>query len=142
MYDIERVNKMPFAIHAGFRWESAGDGRAVVSMRIQDFHLNGREVAHGGVVPILVDAAGATCLGSATGGNPMTVDLRVNLISAVRAGDTLVAEGKAVYVGSGTAHSSVVVTNQRGETVALGQLTCVIRRPQAGAAATETAVPR
>lgn len=66
-------------------------GYARVTMRIDDRHLNGHGIAHGGHVFLLADTAFACACNS---GRPMTVaaTAEIDFIAAARAGDVLEAE--------------------------------------------------
>jgi acyl-CoA thioesterase len=66
-------------------------GFARVAMRVDDRHLNGHRIAHGGHVFLLADTAFACACNS---GRPTTVaaTAEIDFIAAAHAGDLLVAE--------------------------------------------------
>jgi len=131
---------MRFARDIGFEFVEAVDGASRVQLTVTDDHANAQGIGHGGIIPILVDAAGTLAIVS-TFDEPddvrvLTVDLRVNLIGAARLGSTLTARGDVVHVGRSTSFSRVEVVDD-DETIGLGQLTCVVR--PGGAAQTPSA---
>lgn len=127
MLDCGRFNQMPFAIHNGFRFESAADGRATVSVAVEQMHTNVAGTAHGGVIATIIDAAGAVAVISLRPVKVVSADLRVNFIGPVHPGDVVTARSEVTHMGDSTAYAHVAVTNQRGDTVALGQVTVIMR---------------
>lgn len=127
MLDLGRFNQMPFARHNGFRFDSAGNGQATVSLAIAQAHTNVAGSAHGGMIATLIDAAGAVAVISLRPVKVVSADLRVNFIGPVHPGDVITARGEVTHMGESTAYTQVSVTNQRGETVALGQVTIILR---------------
>lgn len=135
MVDLSKFNTMRFARHIGFEFVTAESGASLVRLVVTDDHANAHGIGHGGIVPILVDAAGTLAVVS-TFDPPedvrvLTADLRVNLIGAARLGSVLTARGAVIHVGRSTAYSCVEVTDDLGETIGLGQLTCVARPARA-----------
>jgi len=128
MTDMQRLNEMPFARHLGMEFVKVADGESVMRLATQKQHENMNGKVHGGVLPALVDAAGATCILSAVpGGRVITADLRVNFIGGVDSGDTLDVVGRVAHRAGSTGYASVTVKNGAGDLVALGQVTCIVR---------------
>ncbi len=126
---LREPNEMPFARYLGLRFRPAPGGGSDVSLEIRPELLNTQGIGHGGLVPILVDAAGATAvLAQVEGAKVVTADLRAQLIGSAQPGDTLTARGTVMHLGTSTAYASVVVSNQTGAAIGLGQVTCIIRR--------------
>jgi uncharacterized protein (TIGR00369 family) len=79
---------------AGFRelvgtaLSSAEEGRAVVSVRAQERHLNPNGTVHGGVVYTLVDVSMAEALRTIIqeGDRPVTIEIKVNYLEPGRPG--------------------------------------------------------
>jgi len=118
---------VPFNRYLGIRGESVSHGRATLNLPVREEHLGDtrRPALHGGVLSSLIDTAGGLAAWSALGAHETvsTVDLRVDYLEpagldaplraeaelvrkgnrmchvrvAVRQGDVLVAEGRAVY---------------------------------------------
>ena len=51
-----RLN-VPFIKELGVEFVSAGEGRSVVALNLEPWHLNSWSVAHGGVIMSLLDVA-------------------------------------------------------------------------------------
>jgi uncharacterized protein (TIGR00369 family) len=129
--DLNQLNRMAFAQHIGMTFESAKDGECLVSFVAQPFHGNTRGHVHGGVLPMIIDAAGATAIWStAPQASVFSADLRVNFIAPVASGQKVEARGHVVHRGGSTAYAAVTVMGEDGTTLALGQVTGVIKRSQ------------
>jgi len=128
MIDLARLNAMPVARHLGFVFESAANGSSVVILDARPEHENLGGRVHGGILPVLVDAAGATAIASQTDDAVLTADLRVSLVKPVAPGQRVTATGTLTHASATTAFASVVVKDGSDAVVALGQLTCVIKR--------------
>lgn len=105
-------------------WDSE---RVVIEMPVEDLHLNGIGVVHGGVIGALIDTAGARagifCTVEGNKRSAMTVSLNVNLVGNVSEG-VLVTEarlrkaGKTIYVSSCDVHDG------DGNLLATGEVVC------------------
>lgn len=101
--------------------------RVVIEMPVEDLHLNGIGVVHGGVIGALIDTAGARagifCTVEGNTRSAMTVSLNVNLVGNVSEG-VLVTEarlrkaGKTIYVSSCDVHDG------DGNLLATGEVVC------------------
>jgi len=90
----------------GFEITEAGQGRAVVQMRVHDRHRNIHSTVHGGVLASLADSAGgmATHMAAARGSRVATIELKINFLEPVEGG-IVTAEARVVRIGK---HTSVV----------------------------------
>jgi uncharacterized protein (TIGR00369 family) len=105
-------------------WDSE---RVVIELPVEDLHLNGIGVVHGGVIGALIDTAGARagifCTVEGNKRSAMTVSLNVNLVGNILAG-VLVTEarlrkaGKTIYVSSCDVHDG------DGNLLATGEVVC------------------
>ena len=105
-------------------WDSE---RVVIELPVEDLHLNGIGVVHGGVIGALIDTAGARagifCTVEGNKRSAMTVSLNVNLVGNISAG-VLVTEarlrkaGKTIYVSSCDVHDG------DGNLLATGEVVC------------------
>ena len=105
-------------------WDSE---RVVIEMPVEDLHLNGIGVVHGGVIGALIDTAGARtgifCTVAGNKRSAMTVSLNVNLVGNISEG-VLVTEarlrkaGKTIYVSSCDVHDG------DGNLLATGEVVC------------------
>ena len=114
----------------GLEYEAMEEGRAVVSLRLDEDKRNLRDVAHGGIVASLIDVAMGT---AASGGNyatrkrPMvTLEIKVNYL-APAAGEALRAVAEVVRAGGRTSVVRCEVTTDRGALCAVGLGTFMAR---------------
>jgi uncharacterized protein (TIGR00369 family) len=72
----------------GTELSSAEEGRAVVSLRAEERHLNPNGTVHGGVVYTLVDVSMAEALRTMIEGDerPVTIEIKVNYLEPGRPG--------------------------------------------------------
>jgi uncharacterized protein (TIGR00369 family) len=54
---VATPTRVPFVDHLGLEVQSAIDGQAIVQVDLQDAHFNAWDVAHGGVLMTMLDAA-------------------------------------------------------------------------------------
>ncbi|WP_324274936.1 PaaI family thioesterase [Blastococcus brunescens] len=88
----------------GIRPTWAADGTARAEMVVEDHHLNQVGVVQGGVYALLADAVAGWAAMSVLpeGKSFVTLDLRINLLRAIRSGSRLIAEALPVHSGSTT----------------------------------------
>jgi acyl-coenzyme A thioesterase 13 len=109
-------------------WE---EGRVVMSIKLEDRHMNPGGVVHGGVLTTLMDEATAHTIATVRGLEaPLaTVDMNVSFLSGARPGDELQCEARALRVGSVVAFAEAEVRRRgRDDVVAKGRFTYVILR--------------
>ena len=101
----------------GMRIVDAGPACAVVEMRLEDRHLNGFSIAHGGAVFALADTAFAHACNS---DNVVTVaqQCQINFLRPGRAGDILTATAKGRTHSGRTGLYDVTVTDANGAVIA------------------------
>lgn len=102
----------------GMRIAAVKPGWARVVMRVRADMVNGHGVCHGGLVFALGDSAFAFACNShndATVGAAATIDF----LAAAREGDELTAEATEVWRTRRNGVYEIVVSNQRGERIAL-----------------------
>jgi uncharacterized protein (TIGR00369 family) len=90
---------VPFIKELGVEFISAADGRSVVALNLEPWHLNSWSVAHGGVLMSLLDVAmalaGRTLNADAGGG--VTVEMKTSFLQPAKAGSRLVVSGYAYH---------------------------------------------
>ncbi len=105
----------------GTELSSTEEGRAVVSLQAEEWHLNTSGTVHGGVVATLIDIAMAEALNTMTEENeqPLTIEVKVNYMEPAQQG-TLTATAQ-VRKGSkrATIVEAEVVQEDSDEVVAL-----------------------
>jgi acyl-CoA thioesterase len=93
-------------------------GRAVMRMRIDERHLNGHRICHGGFIFTLADSTFAFACNSRNR-STVAAGASIEFLQAVHAGDVLECEGVEPFQRGRQGVYDMKVTNQRGETVAL-----------------------
>ncbi len=90
---------VPFIKELGVEFISAGDGRSVVALNLEPWHLNSWSVAHGGVLMSLLDVAMAVAGRSlnADAGGGVTVEMKTSFLQPAQAGSRLLVSGYAFH---------------------------------------------
>ena len=102
----------------GMRVAAIGPGSCTMTMTVREDMLNGHAICHGGFVATLADSAFAFACNSY---NELTVasGFAIDLIAPSRLGDVLTAECSEVAKSGRTGVYDAIVTNQRGERIAV-----------------------
>jgi acyl-CoA thioesterase len=102
----------------GMRIVEVGPGRAVLEMTVLDTMVNGHDLCHGGLIATLADSAFAFACNSY---NELTVasGFSIDILAPGKLGDVLTARCTEVSKSGRTGVYDAVVTNQRGERVAV-----------------------
>lgn len=119
----ELVRDGMFANDRASKWlgmtiDAVGPGHAVLSMPVRECMLNGHDLCHGGLITTLADSAFAFACNSY---NEVTVasGFAVDILAPGRLGDVLTACCDEVSRAGRTGVYDCIVTNQRGERVAV-----------------------
>jgi acyl-CoA thioesterase len=93
-----RLN-VPFIKELGVEFISAGEGRSVVALDLEPWHLNSWSVAHGGVLMSLLDVAMAVAGRSlnADAGGGVTVEMKTSFLQPAKAGSRLIVSSHAFH---------------------------------------------
>ena len=102
----------------GMRLEEVRPGFARLRITIRADMLNGHGMCHGGIVFSLADSAFAVACNTH---NTVTVAAAasIDFLASARAGDELIADAHEIWRSKRSGIYEVVVSNQRGETIAL-----------------------
>jgi len=102
----------------GMRIVEVGPGRSVLEMAVRDSMVNGHDLCHGGLIATLADSAFAFACNSY---NELTVaaGFSIDILAPGKLGDVLTASCAEVSKSGRTGVYDAVVTNQRGERVAV-----------------------
>lgn len=102
----------------GITVEAIAPGHATLRMTVREDMLNGHRICHGGLITTLADSAFAFACNSY---NELTVasSLSVDLVAPAREGDVLTAQATPVNRAGRTGVWDMVVSNQRGERIAV-----------------------
>jgi len=111
------IGKCGLSQALGMKIVDAGPAYAVVEMKLEDRHLNGFSIAHGGAVFALADTAFAHACNS---DNVVTVaqQCQINFLQPGRAGDLLTATAKGRTHSGRTGLYDVTITGGNGDVVA------------------------
>ena len=102
----------------GMEIVAVGPGYARITMAVREDMLNGFRICHGGFITSLADSAFAFSCNSY---NEQTVasGVSVDFMAPGKPGDVLTAEAKEVFAAGRTGVYDIVVTNQKGELIAV-----------------------
>ncbi len=113
--------------------DSLEEGRVVMSIKLDERHMNPGGMLHGGIVTALMDEATGHVIVTVRGLEVMaeaphvTVDMNVSFLSSARSGDELECEARTVRVGRTIVFAEAEVRRRgRGDVVAKGHFTYVI----------------
>ena len=111
------IGKCGFSQLLGMRILATGPDFATVGMTLEDRHLNGFGIAHGGAIFALADTAFAHACNSE---NIVTVaqQCQVNFLKPGKAGETLTATAKARTRSGRTCLYDVTIATQDGTVIA------------------------
>ena len=104
----------------GIRMVEAEEGTTLLEMECREEFINYGGIVHGGVITALADSAMGSSLATVTldGTRQVSFDLKLTIISAAQAGDTLQARGHVIHSGRRTAVCEATVTGPAGRLVA------------------------
>ena len=111
------IGKCNLSQSLGMKILDAGLAYAVVEMRLEDQHMNGFSIAHGGAVFALADTAFAHACNS---DNVVTVaqQCQINFLQPGRVGDVLTATAKGRTRSGRTGLYDVTITGNNGVVIA------------------------
>lgn len=105
------------AQHIGITLKEISPGRAVMTLRVMDYMLNGHRICHGGYVFTLADTAFAYACNSYNQ-NTVAQAAQINFIKPVPVNSLLTATAVEVAKTGRTGLYDIVVRDESGETVA------------------------
>ncbi len=102
----------------GMQVVAVGPGSATLTMTVRSDMLNGHDTCHGGLLTTLADSAFAFACNAY---NEVTVaaGFDVNFVAAAHLGDELTATARELSKAGRTGVYDIVVTNQRGDSLAV-----------------------
>lgn len=106
-----------FASEAGIRILEAAKGFAKVELKVEDRHLNGADILHGGALFTLADFAFAVASNS-HGRVALSVSSSISFMKSVMAGDTVTATARELSLGYKMATYAVEIADGKGALVA------------------------
>jgi uncharacterized protein (TIGR00369 family) len=123
----EFQKKIPFVGHLGIEVDSIGDGKAVLSVKLQPEFTNSFGTAHGGLIMSIMDVALCTAARSqhADSIGVITIDISMQFIGVGK--DKLIAEARVLKPGRNTVFTEGEIRNTDGSLVAKGIGTVRVR---------------
>jgi acyl-CoA thioesterase len=120
-------NQIPLLRTLGIRLDEIGERHAIMSVVVDERHLNYLGGAHGGLIATLVDTVCFFPQPLLPAGRQFTTtSLNVNYLRAARPGDLLQARSELLHLGKRTASLTVRVTDREGRLVAHGSATLLV----------------
>ncbi len=101
----------------GMRLDTIDEGRSKMSLVVQNHHVNGHDICHGGIIFTLADSAFAFACNSRNQ-NTVAQHNSITYISPGKLGDTLTADAKEVSLSGRSGIYDVTVTNQNNDVIA------------------------
>lgn len=120
---VDEAQAKSFEVQLGMRRKALNKGNCSYEVTVEERHLNGGGIAHGGFLFTLADnAAGLTAAYSERGLRDLvTQTATVHYIRAAQLGEHLVAEGRLVHGGRSTALVNVEIRNDAGKLLLQGE---------------------
>lgn len=122
------LNQIPGArALIGYLIEAGAPGDPVrVTLDIEDKHANRNGALHGGIIAMMLDAAGGfACskhFGDGVAATPViTLTLNTNFVAAANIGDSVAAIGEVTGGGAKIAYANVTLRDQNDKVVATAQ---------------------
>ncbi len=121
------ASSIPFLKTLGISLDEIGERHALMSVTIDERHLNYLGGVHGGLLAALIDTVSFFPKPLLPSGiTATTVGLSVNYVRAAGVGDTLVARSELLHFGRSTASLSIRIIDQTSRLVAHGSVTLLI----------------
>lgn len=128
----EMANSSPYYKLLGMEVTHLRAGYSRVKMFAQEKHYHPGRVVHGGAITSVMDAAGA--LASISALDPQdeltTAEIKANFVSSVKAGETIIAEGRVVHRGRTLVLAEMEARTEDGRLVGKALTTCAVLRGQ------------
>jgi uncharacterized protein (TIGR00369 family) len=123
----------PMALLLGMALTEVEPGRVVFTVEPSEYHYNPLGVVHGGLAATLLDSAMGCAVQTLApaGASYTTLELKVNLLRALRAGMGVVSgEGTVLHFGRQTALAEARLIGADGKLYAHATSTCLIVRAE------------
>ena len=119
-YLVQYFNEeVTFSKHIGAKVERVEPGRSVISIDVEEVHLNGAGTLHGGVYASLIDNAMGLSVLALVGVRTATIEMNVHFLGAVNGG-RITCESEVLHRTRRTATAEAKVHDAEGNLVALG----------------------
>ena len=111
--------EVTFSRHMGAKVERVEPGRSVISVAVEEIHLNGAGTLHGGVYASLIDTSMGLSVLALVGVRTATIQMNVHFLGAVDSG-RITCESEVLHRTRRTATAEAKVRDADGNLVALG----------------------
>jgi uncharacterized protein (TIGR00369 family) len=111
--------EVTFSRHIGAKVERVEPGRSLISIDVEDIHLNGAGTLHGGVYASLIDNAMGLSVLALVGVRTATIQMNVHFLGAV-GGGRITCGSEVLHRTRRTATAEAKVRDAEGNLVALG----------------------
>jgi uncharacterized protein (TIGR00369 family) len=111
--------EVTFSRHIGAKVEEVEPGRSVISIDVEDIHLNGSGTLHGGVYSSLIDNAMGLSVLALVGVRTATIQMNVHFLGAV-SGGRITCKSEVLHRTRRTATAEAKVYDAEDNLVALG----------------------
>lgn len=121
----------PLVLELGIRLAHVEEGLVVGEYTVQERHLNGLDILHGGLLATIADTAGSCAVLSVVPAGVITptLEMKINFLRPVdMASGTLRAEGRLLSRGRTTALAEARIADPSDRLVAYATVTCSIVR--------------
>jgi uncharacterized protein (TIGR00369 family) len=111
--------EVTFSRHIGAKVEEVEPGRSVITIDVEDVHLNGAGTLHGGVYASLIDNAMGLSVLALVGVRTATIEMNVHFLGAVSDG-RITCQSHVVHRTRRTATAEAKVRDSEDNLVAMG----------------------
>src|ERR687898_1620841 len=111
--------EVTFSKHMGAKVEEVEPGRSVISIDVDDVHLNGAGTLHGGVYASLIDTTMGLSVLALVGVRTATIEMNVHFLGAV-SGGRITCQSQVVHRTRRTATAEAKVRDADDNLVAMG----------------------
>jgi uncharacterized protein (TIGR00369 family) len=111
--------EVTFSKHIGAKVEEVEPGRSVITIDVEDVHLNGAGTLHGGVYASLIDNAMGLSVLALVGVRTATIEMNVHFLGAVSKG-RITCQSHVVHRTRRTATAEAKVRDSEDNLVAMG----------------------
>ena len=111
-------DEVTFSRHIGAKVEEVDPGRSVITIDVEDIHLNGAGTLHGGVYASLIDTAMGLSVLALVGVRTATIEMNVHFLGAVSEG-RITCHSEVMHRTRRTATAEAKVRDSEGNLVAM-----------------------
>lgn len=122
----EYVEREPYVKLLGIKLIKLGEGYSEVEMKASGDFENIFSITHGGAIFSLADVAFGSAANS-YGRVAVAINININYLRPARTGDTLRAVAKEISRGKNVATYEIVVSNDKGKSIATSQATAFLK---------------